>query len=359
MKYLFFNNTPAHVHLYKHAADRLDQRGHDVLVLARDYGCTEPLLEYYDLPYEIYGRCSTTKRSLFRELPRHYASAFRRAARFDPDYIFGIGGYAAHTGAVTRTPVVLIHDSEPTTLDHLVSRPFARYILTPYAFEKDLGAKHYRFQGLKESAYLHPDVFDPSGEVRDRLDLDPDEPFVLARFNAFGSSHDVGQGGFTPAQRRELVEQVSAYATVLVSDEGADTDLSGLDARRFDLHPALLHDALAEARLLVADSQTIVTEAALLGTPAIRSNSFVGEGDMGNFVELEQQGLVYNLRRFDSVLDTALRIVRDDDVERQWWEKRDAYVDDLVNVTDLITTIATDLDAVERDDRLWRRSAPG
>ena len=41
--------------------------------------------------------------------------------------------------------------------------------------------------------------------------------------------------------------------------------------------------------MVVADTQTIVTEAAVLGTPAIRYNSFAGENDMGNFVELEQK----------------------------------------------------------------------
>ena len=40
MRYLFFNNTPAHVHLYKHAVAELERQGHDVLVLGRDYGCT-------------------------------------------------------------------------------------------------------------------------------------------------------------------------------------------------------------------------------------------------------------------------------------------------------------------------------
>jgi predicted glycosyltransferase len=43
----------------------------------------------------------------------------------------------------------------------------------------------------------------------------------------------------------------------------------------------------------------MTTEAAVLGTPAIRCNSFVGKRDMGNFIELEKKyGLIFN---FDSV----------------------------------------------------------
>lgn len=355
MRYTFLVNTPAHVHLYKHAVRALQDDGHEVLVLGRDYGCTRALLDYHDLPYEIYGRLDTTKSSLLRELPKHYLGILRRVRRFDPDLIFGMGGYAAHAGALTRTPVVLILDSEPTSLDHLLSRPFADLLMTPYTFQKDLGSKHYRFEGFKETAYLHPDVYEPNPSVREQLGVGPDEPFAIVRFNAFGSHHDVGHEGFDPAQRVELLERVAEHVTVFVTDEGDDVNLDELAARSYDVHPALLHDALAEARLLVADTQTMVTEAALLGTPAIRSNSFVGDGDMGNFVELEKRGLVHNLEEFDEVLDRAVQFASDDTVAETWAERRREFVGGLVNLTDLITDVATD--AAERGH--VERPSPG
>lgn len=347
MRYLFFTNTPAHVHLYKHAVRELADRGHEVLVLGRDYGCTVDLLDYYGLPYRVYGRCGTTKFSLFRELPSHYLTIAREIRRFRPDLIFGMGGYAAHGGALARVPVVLILDSEPTSLDHFVSRPFAKAILTPRAFGKDLGERHYRFNGFKENAYLHPDVFTPSTDIRAELGVGEQERFAIVRFNAFGSHHDFGHEGFTPERRRELVDTLAQYVTVFVSDEAEDGSLDGLDARPFDLHPALLHDALAEADLLVADTQTMVTEAALLGTPAIRSNSFVGVGDMGNFVELERQGLILNVAEFDEVLTHAEELLADPTTKAQWQARRDSYLTDKVNLTETILDIALNLGSVE------------
>ena len=354
MRYLFFNNTPAHVHLYKHAVAELERRGHDVLVLGRDYGCTLSLLEYYGVPHRVYGKCDTTKGSLFRELPRHYLNIARETRRFDPDLIFGMGSYAAHAGLFSRTPTVLILDSEPTSLDHRLSRPFADAILTPHAFGKDFGSKHYRFRGFKETAYLHPDVYEPAGDIRSELDLDDDEPFAILRFNAFGSHHDVGHGGFAPERRRTLIERLSEHATVFVSDEGDDLDLDGLDARPFDLHPALLHDALAEARLLIADTQTMVTEAALLGTPAIRSNSFVGDDDMGNFVELERNGLVYNIAEFDAVLEQSEALLQDQDATDRWQRRCEEFVADKVNLTETIVDVALHRGAVEPVETLSR-----
>jgi len=358
MRQLFFTNTPAHVHLYKHAVEELRERGHDARILARDYGCTTDLLDWYDLPYTTYGRCDTSKYSLLRNLPSHYRNILTSAVRFDPDLLFGMGAYSAHAGAVSRSPVVLILDSEPTSLDHKISKPFADAMLTPAAFQKDLGENHYEFPGFKECAYLHPDVYEPAGDVRDSLGLDPDERFVLVRFNAFGSHHDVGEGGFDPAQRRTLVEELAAEATVLLSDEGNDTDTETLPARSFDLHPALLHDALAEADLLVADTQTMVTEAALLGTPAVRSNSFVGQDDMGNFIELEERGLVQNRRAFDEVLDAATDLLADPTATSRWERRREAFMSETVNLTDVIVDVAVDPDSIEaKTEMIGRRES--
>ncbi|ELZ11651.1 hypothetical protein C479_06337 [Halovivax asiaticus JCM 14624] len=379
MRYLIFTNTPAHVHCYRNAVSELEARGHDVLVLARDYGCTVDLAEWYDLPHEVYGACETSKWSLLANLPAQYARALRAARRFDPDLIFGMGGYAAHTGALTRTPVVLLIDSEVTGLDHAISTPFARTVLTPDTFQTQLCDEHYVFPGLKECAYLHPEVRERGrvgadrrstiehppaitrppttdhqpiadqhsttdrqlASVRDRLGLDRDEPYAIVRLNAFGSHHDVGKGGFTPDRRRQLIETLAEYATVLVSDEGGDLAIADLPARPFSLHPARLHDALDEAALLVADTQTMVTEAALLGTPAIRSNSFVGEEDMGNFRELERQGLIFNEAEFDAVLERAPALLAADGTDETWRRRRDAFLADRCNLTRVIVDVAT------------------
>lgn len=340
MRYVFLTNTPAHVHLYKHAVGRLEAAGHDVLVLARDYGCTVQLLNRYGLPYRLYGECDTTKGSVFWNLPRHYWNLLPAVRSFDPDVLFGVGAYAAHAGFVSRTPAVLILDSEPTSLDHTISRPFATAFLTPHAFRKSLGENHYQFRGFSETAYLHPNVYEPNPDIRDALGLSSDEPYVILRFNAFGSHHDVGRSGFTPEQRRQLINSFAEQATVFISDEGGTLDVDSLPARLFDLHPALLHDALASARLVVTDTQTVCTETALLGTPVIRSNSFVGESDMGNFKELEQQGLVYNTAEFEEVVEAGLAVLRDESIPTAWTRRRNAYVGGLVNLTDVIVDVA-------------------
>lgn len=339
MRYLIFNNTPAHVHLYRHAVVELLNRGHEVLILGRDDACARELLEYYDLPHRIYGRKGPTKGSLAVDLPSQFANIFRHARSYNPDVVFGRGMYAAFGGLVSRTTTVLLFDSIPWRFGYVVPSRVADAVLTTRAFREDLGPHHHRFNGLTEVAYLHPDVFQPDPEVRAELGVETDEPFVIIRFNGFGAFHDVGEGGFTPEEARQLIRRLGERATVFVSDEAGRLNLSELPARPYDLHPARIHDALAEARLFVADAGTMVTEAALLATPTVRATRHGPEDDLGEFRELDDHGLVRNVQP-SAAPDVATALLEDEMAPATWLTLRDEFMRDQVDLTSLIVAVA-------------------
>ncbi|KDE59465.1 hypothetical protein EL22_21680 [Halostagnicola sp. A56] len=350
MRVLVFTNTPAHVHTYRNAIDRLVDRGHDVLVLAREYGCTTDLLDFFGITYGVYGSHEATAYSRLefaRELTGQLADIALEARRFDPDVLFGRGPYAAFSGLVTSTPTVLLLDDEPGDFNHTVSRPFADAIITPHATRRDLGPNHYTFDGFKECAYLHPAVYEPIPDIRDRLGVADDERYAIVRFNAFDALHDVGAAGFSLTQRRDLLEALSEEATVFVSDEAGAMDFRDLPAREYDLHPALLHDAIREAHLLVADTGTIVTEAGLLGTPAIRYGG-TEDREFGEFAALADVGLLEECDHYGRVRDRALEVLRDENARARHRERRDAYVSGLVDLTELIVDVAEARGDVER-----------
>ncbi len=350
MRILVLANTPAHVHLYRHAVDRLERAGHDVLVLTREYACTTDLLEFFGMPYRVYGGHETdgySRLGFARELGGQFLTIGLEALRFDPDVIFGRGPYAAYAGTLSRAPVVLVLDDEPGDFNHTVSRPFADCIISPAVTRRDLGDAHYTFDGFKECAYLHPEVFEPTGDVREYLDVDPDEPYVIVRFNALDALHDTDLEGFRPEQRRDLIERLSESATVFVSDEGGELDLRDLPARPYDLHPALIHDAMAEAELLVADTGTMATEAALLGTPAFRYRG-TDDHEYGEFRALERAGLAEQFDAYDAVRDRSLEILADDGASDRWERRRREYVGSLVNLTDLLVAVAESRGSIAR-----------
>jgi predicted glycosyltransferase len=77
----------------------------------------------------------------------------------------------------------------------------------------------------------------------------------------------------------------------------------------------------------------MATEAALLGTPTVRSNTFVGERDMGNFVELEQRyGLLFNYREPHKATEKAVELVHQPDVKAQWQAKRERLLSEKIDI---------------------------
>ncbi|MDZ7729850.1 MAG: DUF354 domain-containing protein [Natrialbaceae archaeon] len=341
MRTLFLVNTPAHAHLYRYPIQALQDRGHSVLALARDHGCTTSLLDWFELPYECYGSHESTGNpvSMARSILGQFVSIISRSRSFDPAVVFGRGQYAALAGTVTGAPTVLVLDDEPSSLNHTISKPFADLILSPAATRRTLGRRHYTFDGFTESAYLHPSVFSPAASVRSALGLGPDERFVLLRFNAHEALHDRGLRGFSRPQRARLIETLAEEARVIVSDESESVDLSGLPATRFDAHPARIHDAIAAASLVVADTGTIVIEGALIGTPTIRYRG-TDRREYGEFESLTEAGILEEYDRFQPLLDRSRAILADPSCGKRWKDRRDTIVAGQPDVTGLIVTVA-------------------
>jgi predicted glycosyltransferase len=128
--------------------------------------------------------------------------------------------------------------------------------------------------------------------------------------------------------------------------------------------PELLHDLLAYADCYVGDSQTMATEAAVLGTPAVRTNAFVGEDDMSNFRELEAEyGLLRSFAAEDDAIDCAVSFLSappTETMERRRQRLLDAKTDVTAFLLDVITEQAhaagADTDGDSGPDRASERS---
>ena len=112
---------------------------------------------------------------------------------------------------------------------------------------------------------------------------------------------------------------------------------------------------MAEAELLVADTGTMATEAALLGTPAFRYRG-TDDHEYGEFQALERAGLAEQFDTYEGVRDRSLEVLADDGVADRWARRRREYVGDLVNLTDLLVDVAESRGAVERLDRSTKRA---
>ncbi len=339
MKILIQVTHPAHVHFYKHFIQEAKARDHDIRVIARDKDITIDLLEGLGIEYTKYMQPVSTDVLHIRRQLRSTKNTYAIARRFKPDVMTAIGGTAiSWVSSVLRTPAVVFTDSEGAPLGNALTMPFANVICTPSGYEDDYGEKHIRYDGYHELAYLHPERFEPEPERLESHGINPKERFFVIRFIAWDAQHDVGQHGFSLDQKRKIVSKLDEHGTVYITSESKLP--SEFEEYRLPVPPTDIHDLLYYADLYLGDSQTMATEAAVLGTPAIRSNSFAGEGDMSNFVELEEEyGLLYSTPDGEEAIQKVSEWVRDQQLAETWNRRRNRLIDDKIDVTDFMIDV--------------------
>lgn len=336
MKLIVTIQHPAHVHFYKHAIDRFEADGHDVWVFYRNKELVEELLdatgiEATKLAPTSEGLASTARNQALYELRLWY-----HARRIEPDVMTAIGGIAvAHVASLVDARSAVFTDTgDHAPLTRLGTR-FADTVCTPDALDADYGSGHRRYPGYHELAYLHPGRFDPDPDALEACGVDPGRKYAVVRFSSWQAHHDVGHRGISEDGKRRLVDELAAAGDVYLSAEGG---LPGEFRRhRLPVPPERMHDLLAFADYYVGDSSTTATEAAILGTPALRINSFAGEGDIGNFRRLSREyGLVYSTPDESDAIQTLRRWRADPDLSERWANRRDDLLEDTIDVTRFI-----------------------
>jgi len=331
MRILIDMGHPGHVHFYRHALRELERRGHELLICARDKDVTLSLLDHYQFPYKILSNMGQGTFGLSREFLIREWRLMRIIKSFDPHVVTAIGGlFIAPACRMMGKPSIVFTDSEPVPLDRYMTYPFATLVCTPDCFLRKLSCRHLRYKGYHELAYLHPNRFKPDPSVLKEMGVTEKDPYILLRFVAWKATHDIGQHGFNLSFKMKLIEQLSHFGRVLISSESPLPP--ALEPYRFHLPPHRIHHALYYARLFMGDGATMATEAALLGTPTVRSSSMAL--NMGNFIELmTTYKLVFSYQDPETALLSALQLLKDDHSESLWKERRERLLADKIDVT--------------------------
>jgi len=332
MKILLFTDTPAQVHEFKNVIRALEARKHEVMLLARDYECTLSLLNAYGFKYQVYARASKASYGRALEFIPYVWKAYRLARKFNPDMVVGRCITQVYTAKLLRKPSIIFTDTETASLEHFLLKPFVTAIYTPACFRKDMGRKQTRYNGFKELAYLHPDYFQPDASIYDLLGISRDQRYVIIRLNPFDAFHDISIKGFSRHEDRlRLVQYLEPHARVFIS---SDTKLEPeLQKYAINIPPHRMHDAEFYADMLIADTGTMLTEAAILGTPGIHCSSFAATKSLGNLVELEEKyQLIFNYSEPNQAIAKAEELIKQPELKQQWQEKKEKLLAAKINV---------------------------
>ncbi|CAG0999466.1 hypothetical protein METP3_03196 [Methanosarcinales archaeon] len=337
MKIAIFINTPAQLHFYKNMIRSFKNRNSKVFLLVRDYGETLQLLSEMDFEYYIFSRSPKSKSGKIINLPFDIFKAYRYLRNLKPDLVLGFGVYDVFTSHLLKVPCIVFNDSEPNVnnisyaIQYKLYTPFIDLMITPASFKKYFGSKQVRINSYKELSYLHPNYYLPSDDITDLLGIKRNESYTILRFNSFDAVHDFNVKGFSNEDKIKLVKSLEKYAKVFISSEAEVS--SSLKKYVANFPKNRIHDILYHANLLVTDTQTMATEGAILGTPTIRCNTFAGNKDMSNFIELEQKyNLIFNYSNPDKAINKAIELIQKQNLKEEWKIKKEKLLKDKIDI---------------------------
>jgi predicted glycosyltransferase len=303
-------------------------RGHEVLVTAREKDVAVDLLTEYAIPHEVLS-VQRTGVGLAGELVARTGRLVRIARRERPTVLTGIMGPSiALAGKLLRIPSVVFYDTEFATRTNRFVYPLASRVCTPDSYATEVRGNHVSYPGYHELAYLHPDRFTPDRSRLEAFGLEPGQRYSVVRFVSWEASHDAGEVALTPAQKRSIVDALATRGPVLVSSEGPLPD--DLADRALTGPVTDVHHLLAFADVVVGESATMSSEAAVLGTPAV----FIATTGRGYTDDQEKRyGLVRWFR--PQHFNEALRAITEGANRAAEWrgEARTRLLSDKIDVT--------------------------
>lgn len=336
MKILVYMGHPAHFHLFKQPIRELKKLGFAVTIAIQKKDILEELLQDAGLPYRNIlseGR-KDSRLGLALGMARRDLRLWRLCRRERPDLMLGTSVELPHIGKLLHIPVINLNedDCRAVPLYCKLSYPFSTLILAPGPCSTGKWEhKTLHYPGYHELAYLHPRHFTPDpGVLSGHIPLD--RPFFILRFAALTAHHDRGMTGIPASLARAILDRLRPHGPVFITSQRAlETEF---EPYRFPLPPQAMHQALYHAHIYIGDSQTMAAEAAVLGTPSLRFNDFVGR--LGYLEELEDRyGLTYGITTNQPVrlLQKIDELLATPDLKAGWQEKRQQMLADKIDVS--------------------------
>ena len=339
MHILFHLGHPAHYHLFKNSIKEL-KKNHKISILIKKKDILEDLLVEDGIKYVNIlpdGR-KDSKFGIFFGLLKSDFKIFFFSLKNKPDLLVGTSPNIAHVGKLLNIPSINVNedDADVVPLYAKISYPFSTEIVTPIACDNGKwNNKSIKYNSYHELAYLHQNNFTPSKEKIKKL-IDLDKPYFVLRFAKLTAHHDEGISGFSDRLAMDVIELLKAKGSVYITSEREL--LPQFEKYRLAVKLTDIHDVLYYSSMYIGDSQTMAAEAAVLGTPSIRFNDFVGK--IGYLEELEKKydltiGIKTNEK--EKLLNTIKKIINTENIKDNWAIKRDKMLAEKIDAAKFFT----------------------
>jgi len=329
---------PAHVHLLRRTAEELKSRGHRIFYSVRQIPVAIRLMERYGMtPYLNLGEKEDTLLGKAKTVLCQDIKVLRYVRKHRIDIGLSSGLVLSHVSRLTSMRSFNFDDDDDTAEKMVVKycHPYTDVVFTPDCIRRKTTHAMY-YAGTHELAYLHPNRFMPDASVLERAGLKGGERFFIMRFVAFKGHHDVGQEGLSLTQKQRLVDLLKSYGRVIITSERKIEP--EFEPYRLPVPPEDIHSLMSFATMFLGDSQTMTSEAAILGVPALKCNTFAGKLSVPNELE-EKYGLcfAYHPSEFEKFYAHVKRMLEAPHTKEEWQKKREKFLADKIDVTAFFT----------------------
>jgi len=271
------SNSP-HPLLFAPVARRLEQRGHQVLVTARDNAQTVELARERWPDVSVLGGASPKgRRAKARAIVQRVLDLRRWARAAQPDIALSHNSYAQIVCArALGITVVTAMDFEHQPANHLAFR-LARTILLPAALKpsgvRRQGAtdgKTNYYAGLKEEIYLADFEPDDAQLAQLGIGLGPEDTLVVARPAPDLAMYHAFENPLFVECVKRVLHDPRATVVVLPRHAGQREALRDLGPRCIvATHAVDSRSLMSRADLMIGAGGTMTREAALMGVPTL------------------------------------------------------------------------------------------
>ena len=335
MNYLFDIVHPGQVHLFRHTIAILKEHVHKVFVTVKDIPSATVLLEKFGIEYISLGKkFNSIFLKGFSQIRYNYR-LYKIARQENIDLGIGSSITVAHVSRFHKMKSIILDDDDPQAVKLFakLAHPFAHCILSPEALAPHRKSyKDITYPGSHEVFYLHPNYFTPDPTILNALGIDVNETFFVLRFVAVKAYHDIGEEGLTLNQKLSIIEKVKPYGKVFITSEKKIEP--ELEQYQLKLSAEKIHHLLYYSAMFIGDSQTMTSEAGILGTPALKCNSFAHRLSLPNLLE-EKYELCYAFSNdeFTNMIEKIDELLALKNLKAIWNGRKQRFIDDSIDPT--------------------------
>ena len=338
-KVLFFFVHPAKFHLFKHLIHKLIALGYDVDIAIVKKEVLEDLLIKEGLKYR--NILPNGRRSSWPFIGTLYFAfktfiKLEKVIRQKSYNLFITDDVLVINGFFRKIKTFFFQDDDIDAVpESFFLLLFAKKIISPKCCNLGrFNSKKISYNGNHEWAYLNPKVFTPNFEIIKDL-VSKNQNYFILRLVSLTASHDLNKSGITDSKVLDLINILKNYGTVYITSE---RELKPeFEKFRIKINPSDIHHFIYYSKILISDSQTMTSEAAMLGVPSLRFNDFVGRISYIERSEIEFD-LTYGFKtkNFEGLLMKVKDLLNTGDLKGLWKEKIRKVENEFIDVNEFI-----------------------